>query len=78
MGSIDHQVVIETLAERTHDGRFPRLVRNMLEAGYMKEWTWGATLSGMPQDGSLSPLLSSIYLHQLESFVEKIPILHCT
>ncbi|AQW46624.1 RNA-directed DNA polymerase [Streptomyces hygroscopicus] len=32
-GSIDHQVVIETLAERIHDGRFLRLVRNMLEAG---------------------------------------------
>uniref|UniRef100_UPI00056B5B47 reverse transcriptase/maturase family protein n=1 Tax=Streptomyces bicolor TaxID=66874 RepID=UPI00056B5B47 len=48
-GSIDHQVVVETLAERIHDGRFLRLVRNMLEAGYMEDWTWGATLSGAPQ-----------------------------
>jgi retron-type reverse transcriptase len=48
-GSIDHQVVIETLSERIHDGRFLRLVRNMLEAGYMADWTWGATLSGAPQ-----------------------------
>lgn len=53
-GSIDHQVVIETLSERIHDGRFLRLVRNMLEAGYMEDWTWGATLSGAPQGGVLS------------------------
>ncbi|MCX4487820.1 reverse transcriptase domain-containing protein [Streptomyces anulatus] len=73
-GSIDHQVVIETLAERIHDGRFLRLVRNMLEAGYMDDWTWGATLSGAPQGGVLSPLLSNIYLHRLDSFVEKVLI----
>ncbi|WP_406114550.1 reverse transcriptase domain-containing protein [Kitasatospora purpeofusca] len=73
-GSIDHQVVIETLSERIHDGRFLRLVRNMLEAGYMEEWIWGATLSGAPQGGVLSPLLSNIYLHRLDSFVEKVLI----
>jgi len=54
-GSIDQQVVIETLSERIHDGRFLRLVRNMLEAGYMEDWTWGATLSGAPQGGVATP-----------------------
>jgi retron-type reverse transcriptase len=30
-----------------------------------------ATLSGAPQGGVLSPMLSNIYLHRLDNFVEK-------
>ncbi len=51
-GSLDHDVVVGILAERIHDNRFLRLVRNMLQAGYLEDWIWGATLSGAPQ-GSL-------------------------
>ena len=63
--------MIEILAEKIHDGRFLRLMRNMLEAGYMEDWVWHATLSGSPQGGVASPILSNIYLHQLDSFVER-------
>ena len=31
-GSLDHEVMIKTLAEQIHDGRFLRLIRNMLQA----------------------------------------------
>ena len=51
-GSLDHQVMIDTLAEKIHDNRFLRLLRNMLQAGYLEDWEWNATLSGVPQ-GSL-------------------------
>ncbi len=51
-GSFDHQIMLSTLAQRIHDGRFLRLMRNMLEAGYLEDWVWNATLSGVPQ-GSL-------------------------
>jgi len=50
-GSLDHQVMIATLAENIHDNRFLRLVRNMLTAGYLEDWTYNATLSGAPQGG---------------------------
>ncbi|MGI5327605.1 reverse transcriptase domain-containing protein [Actinomadura nitritigenes] len=73
-GSLDHELMIEILAERIHDGRFLRLVRNMLTAGYLEDWKWGATLSGAPQGGVVSPILSSIYLHKLDEFVEKVLI----
>ncbi|WP_433498524.1 reverse transcriptase domain-containing protein [Sphaerimonospora sp. CA-214678] len=73
-GSLDHQVMIDTLAEKIHDGRFLRLVRNMLTAGYLEDWRWQATLSGAPQGGVVSPLLSSVYLHKLDVFVEKVLI----
>jgi hypothetical protein len=51
-GSLDHQVMLSTLAERILDNRFLRLMRNMLQAGYLEDWVWNATLSGVPQ-GSL-------------------------
>ena len=60
------------LGEKISDNRFLRLARNMLRAGYMEEWTWNATLSGAPQGGVLSPLLSNIYLHKLDEFAETV------
>ena len=73
-GSLDHQVMLSTLAESIHDGRFLRLVRNMLTAGYLEDWVWHETLSGAPQGGVASPILSSIYLHKLDRFVETVLI----
>jgi group II intron reverse transcriptase/maturase len=66
-GSLDHQIMIEVLAERIHDGRFLRLIERMLQAGYLEDWRWNATLSGAPQGGTASPILSNIYL---DRFVE--------
>jgi group II intron reverse transcriptase/maturase len=73
-GSLDHDVMIRILSEKIHDNRFLRLVRNMLTAGYLEDWKWGATLSGAPQGGVASPILSSVYLHKLDEFVEKVLI----
>jgi group II intron reverse transcriptase/maturase len=68
--SLDRQVMLKTLGEKIHDGRFLRLVEGMLSAGYLEQWTWGATLSGVPQGGVASPILSNIYLDRLDQFVE--------
>jgi group II intron reverse transcriptase/maturase len=73
-GSLDHQVMIAILAEKIHDNRFLRLITQMLQAGYLEDWTWGATLSGAPQGGVVSPILSNIYLHKLDEFVETVLI----
>jgi group II intron reverse transcriptase/maturase len=71
-GSLDHEIMLSTLAENIHDGRFLRLLRNMLQAGYLEDWVYNATLSGAPQGGVVSPLLSNIYLHKLDKFVENV------
>jgi retron-type reverse transcriptase len=42
-GSLDHDIMVGILAEKIHDNRFLRLVRNMLQAGYLEDWIWGAT-----------------------------------
>ena len=62
---------MKILAEKISDNRFLRLIRNMLKAGYMEDWQYHETLSGTPQGGVLSPLLSNIYLHKLDEFVER-------
>src|SRR5215472_16603469 len=71
-GSFDHQVMLQIVGEKIHDNRFLRLVRNMCQAGYLEDWKWGATLSGVPQGGVASPVLSNIYLHKLDIFVETV------
>ncbi len=73
-GSLDHEILLSVLAEKVHDGRFLRLLRNMLKAGYLEDWVWNATLSGAPQGGVASPILSNIYLHKLDSFVDTVLI----
>lgn len=69
--SLSHEFLMETLAEHIHDGRFLRLIRELLQAGYMEEWKYNATLSGAPQGGIVSPILSNIYLSKLDKYVEE-------
>jgi group II intron reverse transcriptase/maturase len=73
-GSFDHSKLLSIVGEKIHDNRFLRLLGNMLTAGYLEDWTWGATLSGVPQGGCASPILSNIYLHKLDEFVETVLI----
>ena len=47
--SLSHEILLATLAEHIHDGRFLRLISELLQAGYLEEWTYHTTLSGAPQ-----------------------------
>jgi group II intron reverse transcriptase/maturase len=69
--NIDHTVLLSLLREKVHDNRFIRLIENLLQAGYLEDWKYKPTLSGTPQGGVLSPLLSNIYLDRLDRFVEE-------
>ena len=60
----DHQVLLDTLSEKIHDGRFIRLIANLLKAGYLEDWKFNRTLSGTPQGAIVSPVLANIYLVQ--------------
>jgi hypothetical protein len=63
-------VLLGILGETILDNRFLRLIEQMLKAGYIEDWEWNATLSGAPQGGVLSPLLSGIYMDRLDKFAE--------
>jgi retron-type reverse transcriptase len=67
---LDHSLVRSILAEDIHDNRFLRLIDGLLQAGYLEDWRYHETLSGAPQGGVLSPLLSNIYLNRLDRYVE--------
>jgi group II intron reverse transcriptase/maturase len=70
-GSLDHEILLRILAEKIHDQRFLRLIRNMLKAGYLEDWEYRDSLSGCPQGGVVSPILSNVYLDKLDKFVEQ-------
>jgi retron-type reverse transcriptase len=53
--ALDHRVMAETLGEKIHDNRFLRLLRNMLQAGYLQDWRYHETPSGVPQGGVVTP-----------------------
>jgi hypothetical protein len=46
-----------------------RSLPKFLKAGYLEDWQYHKTYSGTPQGGIISPLLSNIYLHELDKFV---------
>jgi len=65
-GSISHDKLMKLVERRVSDRRMLKLVRQWLEARVMEDGRETETISGTPQGGVISPLLSNIYLHVLD------------
>ena len=68
--SIDHTVLLSILSESFEDNRFLRLMDGLLKAGYLEDWKFNTTYSGVPQGGVVSPILSNVVLDRLDKYVE--------
>lgn len=62
-GSLDHEWMRKFLRHRISDERVLKLIDAWLKAGCMEEGRHIAGKEGVPQGGSISPLLANIYLH---------------
>jgi group II intron reverse transcriptase/maturase len=67
---LDHQVLLSILGERIRDNRFLRLIAALLKAGYLEDWRYHESLSGVPQGSIVGPILSNLYLDRLDHYVE--------
>lgn len=72
--NINHNRLIEIISNKIRDERFLQLIRKFLSSGYMEDWQYNKTYSGCPQGGIISPILSNIYLHELDKFVQNLKV----
>jgi len=69
---VNHQRLLNRLAQRVKDGRLLRLIHLMLKAKVvMPDGTKVSVEEGTPQGGPLSPLLANIVLDELDKELER-------
>lgn len=68
---IDHHQLLDIIARNIKDERLLKLLREMLKAGYLEDWHYQKTYSGVPQGNVISPLLANIFLNELDRLVEE-------
>ncbi|WP_251033740.1 reverse transcriptase domain-containing protein, partial [Bacillus sp. ISL-75] len=62
-GTLDHDWIIKFVQHRIGDPRIISLIKRWLKAGVMEGKDIYVSETGTPQGGSISVLLSNIYLH---------------
>ena len=71
-GSLDHGWLLKFVGHRVGDPRIVSLIRRWLKAGVIEDGKLEASELGIPQGGSISVLLSNLYLHYvLDLWFEK-------
>ncbi|MEO6454964.1 MAG: group II intron reverse transcriptase/maturase [Ginsengibacter sp.] len=60
--TVKHHILLDKVAKRIADDKIMRLLKQMLKAGGKE---------GVPQGGVISPLLSNVYLNEVDKMLEK-------
>jgi len=71
--SIDHELLMEAVRQRLSDRKVLKLIERWLKAGVMESGTVSEPERGTPQGGVVSPLLSNIYLGELDRRWRSLP-----
>lgn len=69
--TVNHQKLINLVAEEISDGRVLKLIGTILESGVKEKGCIQPTVKGVPQGGVISPLLANIYLHPFDEAMTK-------
>lgn len=67
--SIDHDILVRILRRRIQDQRFISLIESGLKSKVIEKKSVILSEMGTPQGGVVSPLLSNIYLHELDRYM---------
>jgi len=73
--TINHRQLLRLLRRRVQDKRFLNLIWKFLRAGVMERKLFKDTTLGTPQGGIISPLLANVYLHELDTYMERYTVL---
>jgi RNA-directed DNA polymerase len=72
-GSLSHEWLLRFVEHRVGDPRLINLIRRWLKAGVMEDGAIHSSDEGTPQGGSISVLLSNLYLHYvLDLWFERV------
>lgn len=71
---VDHHTLMTLLKRRIADQRFINLIWKLLRCGYMEDGQLYKPKKGTPQGGNVSPILTNIYLHEFDLFIEELKI----
>jgi RNA-directed DNA polymerase len=72
-GRLDHRWLLRFVEHRVGDPRIISLIRRWLKAGVLEDGRLQETTEGTPQGGSISVLLSNLYLHYvLDLWFERV------
>lgn len=69
--TLDHEIIMETIAEQISDGKVLGLIKKFLKSGVMQSGSFESTEMGSCQGGVISPLISNIYLNRFDQKMMK-------
>lgn len=68
--AIDQERLMSLLKEDVSDGPLLEIIERFLKAGVLEDGEWTPSAEGTPQGGVISPLLSNLYLDELDHLME--------
>lgn len=69
--AINHERLMKLLEEDISDGKLLELIERFLKAGVLEDGKYEANETGTPQGGVISPLLSNLYLDELDHLMTR-------
>jgi len=72
--SIDHKLLLKLLSKEIKDKRLIKLIALFVDMGGFQKYSYEEHILGVHQGDILSPLLSNIYLNEMDRFLEKYNI----